>query len=191
MSTNAKLMLRNVRVAFPQLFTAKAVNGEGEPAFSAAFLLSPKHPQIAEINKIVEAVASEKWKGKAAEVLKTLRATDKALLHNGDTKSDYDGYAGNLFINARSKTAPLVLSADRVKLTEQDGKIYAGCYVYAQLEIWAQDNQFGKRVNASLKGVQFFKDGDAFAGGAPASADEFEDLSASGETETAGADLAQ
>ncbi|EAA6845047.1 DUF2815 domain-containing protein, partial [Salmonella enterica subsp. enterica] len=36
---------------------------------------------------------------------------------------------------------------------------------------------FGKRVNASLSGVQFLRDGDAFTGGQPASADEFDDIS--------------
>jgi hypothetical protein len=46
------------------------------------------------------------------------------------------------------------------------------------VEIWAQDNNYGKRINASLKGVQFVRDGDAFAGGGAASPDEFEDLSA-------------
>ena len=40
----------------------------------------------------------------------------------------------------------------------------------AILDIWAQDNQYGKKVNAQLQGVQFFKDGDAFAGGGKAAA---------------------
>jgi hypothetical protein len=32
-------------------------------------------------------------------------------------------------------------------------------------------------VNASLRGVQFLRDGDAFAGGGAASDDEFDDVS--------------
>ena len=39
-----KLKLQNVRLAFPALFEAKTVNGEGDPRFSAVFLLDPKHP---------------------------------------------------------------------------------------------------------------------------------------------------
>ena len=35
----------------------------------------------------------------------------------------------------------------------------------AIVELWAQDNNYGKRINASLAGVQFAKDGEAFAGG--------------------------
>lgn len=33
------------------------------------------------------------------------------------------------------------------------------------VEFWAQDNNYGKRVNATLLGVQFVRDGAAFAGG--------------------------
>ena len=42
--------------------------------------------------------------------------------------------------------------------------------------VW-QDNAYGKRVNASLRGVQFAGDGEAFGGGRPAEVDEFEDIS--------------
>lgn len=174
------LMLKNVRLAFPQLFTAKSVDGKGEPAFSAAFLMAPTDPQIAMINAAIDAVAKEKWGAKAPDILKAMRAADKTCLHSGDIKADYDGYAGNMFINARNKARPLVLDANRAVLTEKDGRPYGGCYVYAQIELWAQDNDFGKRVNASLKGVQFYKDGDAFAGGAPSNPDDFGDLSAEG-----------
>ena len=98
-------------------------------------------------------------------------------LHDGDLKSNYDGFPGNLYVSARSTTRPLVINNDKSPLTEQDGKPYAGCYVNASIELWAQDNNYGKRVNASLRGVQFLRDGDAFAGGGAASEDEFDDIS--------------
>ena len=173
-----KLKLSHVRLAFPALFEAKTVNGEGEPAFSAVFLLDPADPQVKAINAAIEATAKEKFGAKADSVLKAMRAADKTCLHNGDTKADYAGFPGNLFISSRSKTRPLVLDADKSPLTAQDGKPYAGCYVNASVDLWAQDNNYGKRVNASLRGVQFLKDGDAFAGGGAASEDEFDDVAA-------------
>jgi hypothetical protein len=46
------------------------------------------------------------------------------------------------------------------------------------VELWAQDNQYGKRINASLGGVQFAKDGESFGGGGNVvEADDFDDLS--------------
>ncbi len=171
-----KLKLENVRLAFPVLFEAKTVNGEGKPAFSASLLIDPADAQVRAINAAIEQVAKEKWGAKADAILKTLRATDKVALHDGDLKSTYDGFAGNLYISARSTTRPLVIDKDKSPLTEQDGKPYAGCFVNASIELWAQDSSYGKRVNASLRGIQFFRDGDAFAGGGAASEDEFEEI---------------
>ena len=173
-----KLKLNNVRLAFPVLFEAKTVNGEGKPAFSASFLIAPADPQVKALNAAIDQVANDKWGAKAAAILKQMRATDKVALHDGDLKSNYDGFPGNLYVSARSSTRPLVINNDKSPLTEQDGKPYAGCYVNASIELWAQDNNYGKRVNASLRGVQFLRDGDAFAGGGAASEDEFDDISA-------------
>lgn len=174
-----KVKLNNVRLAFPVLFEAKTVNGEGKPAFSASFLLDPADPQVKAINQAVEQVAKDKWGAKADAILKQMRAQDKVALHDGDLKSNYDGFQGHLYVSARSTTRPLVIDKDKSPLTERDGKPYAGCYVNASIELWAQDNHYGKRINASLRGVQFFKDGEAFAGGGgAASEDEFDDLSA-------------
>lgn len=179
-----KLKLQNARLAFPALFEAKTVNGEGAPAFSGSFIIPPNHPQMAEINAAIDKVAKEKWGAKADAVLKQLRATDKVCLHDGDTKAQYDGFEGNFYVSARGKTRPLVLDRDTSPLVESDGRPYAGCYVYATLEIWAQDNNYGKRINAEIKGVQFFRDGDAFAGGgAPADPEDFDDLSAGADAE--------
>jgi len=172
-----KIKLSNVRLAFPVLFEAKTVNGEGKPAFSASFLLDPSDTQAKVLNQAIEQVAKEKWGAKADVILKQMRAQDKTALHDGDLKANYDGFPGNLYVSARSATRPLVIDADKTPLAEADGKPYAGCYVNASIELWAQDNNYGKRINASLRGVQFFRDGDAFAGGGVASDDEFDDMS--------------
>ena len=79
-----KLKLNNVRLAFPVLFEAKTVNGEGKPAFSASFLIDPADPQVKALNQAIEQVANEKWGAKAAAILKQMRATDKVALHDGD-----------------------------------------------------------------------------------------------------------
>ena len=131
------------------------------------------------INAAIDQVAKDKWGAKADAVLKQMRATDKVALHSGDTKSQYDGYEGNMFVASRTATRPLVIDRDKSQLTAEDGKPYSGCYVNASVELWAQDNAYGKRVNAQLGGVQFFADGDAFAGGgSSADADDFDDIGA-------------
>jgi hypothetical protein len=78
-----------------------------------------------------------------------------------------------------------VYDKNKTFLTEADGKPYAGCYVNCALNIWAQDNQYGRRINAELVSVQFLRDGDAFSGGVRSTGDEYEDLSEGADDEAA------
>lgn len=172
-----KLKLKNVRLSFPNLFEATTVNGEGEPAFSANFLIAKDDSQVNAINEAIESTAKDKWGAKADAMLKTIRASDKTCVHNGDLKSNYSGYEGHFFIGARNVIRPLVIDANLAPLAQADGKPYSGCYVNASLELWAQDNKYGKRINATLLGVQFYRDGDAFGGGSVPSVSDFDDVS--------------
>ena len=176
-----KIVLNNARLAFPNLFKPQINSDTGNASFGAAFIIPTDHSQVAEINAKIDLAAKNKWGEKAPAVLKALRAGDKVALHNGDTKAQYAGYEGNLFVNANNKAKPAVRDVTgKVELNESSGKPYSGCYVNAIIELWAQDNANGKRVNASLLGVQFVRDGEAFAGGSVASDDDFADLSAEG-----------
>lgn len=169
--------LKKVRLSYPQLFEATSFQGEGEKSYSASFIFSKDHPAVKEVENAIETVAKEKWASKADVVLKELRSKDRVCLHDGDSKASADGYSGNLFLNARRKEkdrAPMILDGDKTALTSKDGRPYGGCYVNANVEIYPQDNGFGKRVNATLLGVQFHSDGEPFSGSAPASADDFE-----------------
>lgn len=173
-----KIKLQNVRLSFPNLFTAKKQDADSSsPAtFSAGFLIDPEDKQIEMIEAAMQQVAKDKWGAKADAVYKAMKVGDKLALHDGDTKSQYAGYEGMMFINANNPTRPLVLDRDKSPLAEADGKPYGGCYVNVSLEIWAQDNKFGKRINASLGGVQFVKDGDRFGGGSSADESDFDEL---------------
>lgn len=175
---NAKrVMLTDVRLAFPTLNKPEKFQGTGEPRFSATLLIPKGSPLVGEVEKALRAAAAEKWgEAKADNAVKGLRAGLKTALADGDTKSQYDGFEGMMFVSAHSKenAPPILLDGQRKQLPRETGLIYAGCYVNASIEIWAQDNQYGKRLNAQLRGVQFVRDGDSFAGGRPADSDEFE-----------------
>lgn len=180
-----KVKIANVRVAFPALFEAKAVGTEGEPRFSAAFVIEPASSNAKSLAAAVSAVAKEKWGVKADAILKELHSKGRVCYREEPLSKDgevYDGFEGMYSLNTSNKARPLVLDRDKTPLTAADGRPYGGCYVNASLELWAQDNSFGKRINCTLKGVQFVRDGDAFGGGAPASPEDFEDLGVEEET---------
>lgn len=165
------IRIENARLSFPALFEAKAFN-DGKPAFKAVLILNKKTQaaQIAKIEATIELVKKEEWKGKAVKLLGT-------CLKDGAEKADLDGYGDEVvFVSASNPKRILVVDRARTPLTAEDGKPYAGCYVNATIRVWAQDNKFGKRINASLRAVQFYKDGEPF-GEKPAQAeDEFENL---------------
>lgn len=173
-----KIKLINVRLSFPDLF--KAGEYEGNRNYGATFLVDPDSANHKVIMDAIKAVGEEAWKAKAPAILKAALASDgqKVCYWDGNLK-EYEGYEGMMALRAtrgEAKGRPMVIDADKSPLVEADGKPYAGCYVNASVELWAQDNKFGKTVRCTLLGVQFAKDGDAFSAGSVASEDDFDDL---------------
>ena len=172
------IKVQNVRISFPNLFEAKAVNGEGEPKFSAVFVIEPGSENHKLLTNTINAVAKEKWGAKAEGILNELKAKGRvAFQERPKTNASgevYDGFEGMYSLSASNAARVAVIDRDTSPLTPQDGRPYGGCYVDASIDVWPQDNSWGKRINAKLRWVQFRSDGDAFSGGAPVSQDEFE-----------------
>ena len=59
-------------------------------------------------------------------------------------------------------------------LETTDGRPYSGCQVNFIIDVWAQANKWGNRINATLLGVQFVGDGPRLAGGSVATAEDFQ-----------------
>lgn len=183
------------RLAFPVLFEPEQFQGTGDYNYSCSLLVpSPDitvlvgepregggltYKKKTKLSDAIEQVGQAKWKDKWPSVKKIAEKKDLNCLHDGDLKTAYAGFPGNYFVSCRSQEGarPKVVDQRGNPVTQRDGIIYAGCYVIALVELWAQDNDFGNRVNAQIRGVQFLKDGDAFGAGAPASDDEFDDVS--------------
>ena len=163
----AKIKLHNVRLSFPSLFRKAVFNGE-ETKYEATFLLDKDEhaDKIAEIEAAIAAAVKDNLKGAKL-------AANKICLRDGDDV-DYAGYANAMSVKASNGKRPMVIDRDKSPLTEEDNRIYGGCYVNAIIELWTQNNQWGKRINANLLAVQFYKDGDPFADGATASVDDFD-----------------
>ena len=165
-----KILLRDVRLAFPALWR-RAVFGGEEGKFGATFLLN-KTTQADQIKVVSEGITTMC----KADLKGVKLPPDKLCLRDGDA-SEYDGFGGHMSLKASNNGRPLVIHRDKSVITEDDGIIYAGCYVNAQINLWSQDNQWGKRVNANLLGVQFVRDGEPFGdGGRIARPDEFDTL---------------
>ena len=164
--------IHNVRLSYPSLFTAtvgKDAKGQpqGEPVFSAVFILDKvaNKADIAALTATAIMTKKEKWKDKAVNL------TGKSI-RDGTEKEATDGYGpGIVFVSSRNKQRPQVVDRNLAAITAEDEQApYAGCYVDARVRCWAQDNQYGKRINWSLEVVQFRRNGEPF-GQKPAPAD--------------------
>lgn len=180
-----RIMLKNVVLAFPALAEPQSL-GEGEPAYGAKFPIVPNSEQQKALEAAILAEATEAWKDKAASVVKLLEEDGKVcftkkVYKSKKTGEPYQGFEGKHYLSTRNaKTQPTVFNQYGEELSsksEIEAKAFSGAVVNASIEVWAQDNKWGRRVNCSLRGVMLTGEGENFGGGsAPASADEFAGL---------------
>jgi hypothetical protein len=189
-----KLKLNNVRIAFANGLTVAEKSGEdAAPAYSCTFLIpeqgDPKRKVIEDMCYAV-AAAHEKWGAKGKAIVDNMleMGNPKEGCYYPGKRKDYDGFAGSMALAAKryeKDGMPVLLDTDKSPLWDaakgkpiagKEGKIYSGCYVNATVDIWPQDNKWGKTIRCTLLGVQFAKSGDSFGGTTKGSEDDFEDL---------------
>jgi hypothetical protein len=165
------------------VFQPRSFSPEAEAKYNITCLIPKGSPLEKEVRAEMERVAKATFGDGAVAVLKRQAGdSNRALLKDGDEKLNKDGepvMPDHMLLKASSKTKPLVVDRNpKNELTEQDGLPYGGCFCNVKLDIWAQNNQFGKWLNAKLLGVQFAGDGDPFGGGGDrARPDDFDDMS--------------
>jgi hypothetical protein len=134
-----------------------------KPRYTAWLVLDPKTQQD-QINDI-KSKLSKFLQDNFDDGIK-FNHLDQLCWHKGDDKSHkYPELKGLVYISASNHKQPTIVDRGRNPLTQSTGLPYDGCYVNAGIELWKQDNKNGIGINASLAGVQFDSDGEAFVGG--------------------------
>lgn len=198
-----KVKLEIVRIAFAQQLTeAKPFEPGADAAFGSTFLIPEQgHPARKVVEDALYALGAEKWGAKGKGIIDNLLEVGdpKGGCYYPGKRKSYDGFEGNMALVAKryeKDGMPVLLDADKSSLWDaskgkampgKEGRIYSGCYVNATVDLWAQDNKYGKTVRCTLLGVQYYKDGDSFGGTTKGSEDDFDDL---GSGSDAGDDLA-
>lgn len=179
-----QVVLENVRFSYFYALEARAYEGdEGKEkkSFSTKGLF-PKGPEGKKnFDKLMAAIKKEavgKWQDKAPAILKTLRAKDRLCLHDGDQNLNdegeaEEGYSDMWFVSCSqsdlakppqifSQSGRKVTIDNRPSFSEDDAVPYSGCYGRLLIEVWAQDNKWGKRVNARFLAASFSEHGEPF-----------------------------
>lgn len=156
----SKLLLKNARFSYVNVWEPKAING-GDEKYSVSILI-PKtdEEQIEIIKKAIEEAKQEgksKWGGKVPPKLKT-------PLRDGDEERPDDAvYVGHYFINANSKDQPGIVDK-KVQAIINQSEFYSGCYGNASVSFYAYDAAGNRGIACGLNNLQKVRDGECLGG---------------------------
>lgn len=187
-----KLMLNDVRCSFltlgdPEYYQGQKTKDTDKRRWSATALIPASSPYKAQIDKALKDAALAQWEKKWETYYENIIVDPKGCCWIDGKRKEYDGYQGHWALTAHrpeDKGRPIVFDTDKSPIYKPNneiyegkaGRIYSGCFVNMQVEIWAQDNKTGKGLRATLLGIQRVRDGDAFGGGAAPNADDFGEI---------------
>lgn len=158
---NADEIFLEGRLSYTYIF--KPYEGDNGDSYCTHVIFEPNAAQVEKLSAIIRTVAKNKWKDEADAVLAALKGQDRLCLHRGDvSKAGQEPYKGKLFVSASRKGSdgpPTILATidglnQRVDSSHPLAP-YSGCKARVHINVWAQANTYGKRVNAGLLGVQF------------------------------------
>jgi len=149
------IIIKEARCSFPQLYSKQLNDGQEFNPGITLVLEAKKHAdKIAEVKAAINATINNNPKLKKAKENEKLGPDRLCLRKATDDQTKY--LEGNIILKAGNPRPPLVLFPDgKTTMHEDNNAIYSGCYVNAKIEIWGQDNNYGKRINAKLIAVQF------------------------------------
>ena len=181
-----EIILKNVRLAFPNLFDAEEFMGS--TTYNCKLFIEEGSEQHKLVMDAIKKEIALRWPKRADFMYQELRMDKKAFCYIDGKRVDYSGAEGNWVLTAKRNVKdgrPLVIDRDKSPIQKTDGKVYSGCYVNAKVEIYTTDGD-SKGVRCGLSAIQFVKDGDSFGGAKAATDTGFDDL---GVDEAAEADI--
>lgn len=167
------ILVKNVIASYPHVFEPWGKDPGDKKKFSIRALI-PKDTHADDVKALQQmcvGILKENNKGERIPA-------DKYFLRDGDLTGKPED-EGRWYIAASEDTKPHVIGRNpKIILKPEDDLIYPGAIVNVLIRPWWQNNNYGKRINANLLGVQFVDKGERIAGAArPAAEDAFGDIS--------------
>lgn len=161
--SDGTIRITDVRISYPHLDRKWAKNpGKDTPAYSGVFIL-PKatHQEAVDLClEVCDDILKERNKGAKIKA-------DVKFVRDGDLAAKPE-YEDAWTVNAReTDNRPIILNPDKSEMEPEDikGTIKAGFYTDVLIQPWWQDNEHGKRINASLRAVRYRREGPALSEG--------------------------
>jgi hypothetical protein len=182
---NKNLIYVTARVSFPNIVDPQTkVNekGEQQTSYNCDLIFPQNDPGFVKFMQLYATMAAETWKENAQAAMQRIQGDRKTRCYgSGDEKVSsktfqvHAGYAGNVFISARSPRQPQIIDVDgkpvdpvnTMQLRAVASKIYGGCYANVVIKPWLQKHKdAGIGVRCDLIAIQFARDGEALGAGA-------------------------
>lgn len=156
------ILVADVRASYPHLDEPWAKKPTDTKAYSITGILPVKthQPAIDLIDEYMTDMLKENNKGV------DIKDDAKFQRDGGPTKKPE--YVGAFIVATRETEKPTVLHPDKSEMespAEIKKEIKAGYYIDLLFQPWFQDNEHGKRVNASLRAVRLRREGPLIAEG--------------------------
>ena len=157
-----KLVLNNVRLSYANVWEPKVMNDGEAPKYSSALIMDPKTKDgkvnIAKLEKAVNWLMQE---AKTTKFGGKIPAKWSNPLHEGD--EDKVGYAGMLYVNAKSSIKPTIVDKGVNPILDQS-EVYSGCYANVSISLYAFARQGNNGVGVGLGHIQKIADGESLGG---------------------------
>lgn len=150
------------RLSFPHVFD-KHSGFEGQAEKFSATILFPKKTDLSAMKKAVNEAVVAKWGPEKSKWPSNLRMPFRDGDKPNQNGTIVDGYAGNIYVRATSNSQPGVIDRAKQEILNPDD-LYAGCYIRAQLSVFAYSKAGNSGVSFGLQNIQKLRDGEQFSG---------------------------
>lgn len=150
--------------SYATIFEPRAIDETQEPRYSITLLFDKKtaDKQLAELQKMVDFVAVQKFGPKAKELMKQGKIRNP--IRDGDTdKPDNSTYAGKVFVGMSTKQRPGIVDRHLQPVTDKS-EAYSGCKFVASVNVFAYDRAGNKGVSLGLNNLMVYEKGDRIDG---------------------------
>ena len=156
------ILIADVRASYPHIDRMWRKNDKDTLAYSLTGILpvATHQPAIDLLLEVCSEIIDDRNKG--ADIKDDLK-----FIRDGKPTKKPE-YEGAWIVAARETEKPTVLHPDKSEMESPDeikSTIKAGYFIDMLVQPWWQDNDHGKRINASLRAVRFRREGPLIAEG--------------------------
>jgi hypothetical protein len=172
------------RMSFPWILDPQLkVNdkGENQASYNVDLIFPPNDEGFVKFMQTVQVVALEKWKENTQAALTRISADRKTRCYgSGEEKTSqktfqvHPGYAGNVYVTARSPRQPQIIDAsgkaidptNTMQLRAAGSKLVGGNWCHAVIRPWCQQNAQGIGMRCDILAIQLAREDELFGAGA-------------------------